>query len=224
MMQAGELIEEIGRELRPVQERILRHPYLDALEAARVPRYRLRLLVGEQHSIIASDLRSVAHLACRFGASESRDFFLNVLQGERAAWGLLQDFARALGMGPEDLEAYEPLPGANAYTCYMAWLALYGSAAEVAAAYLVNFAAWGRNCARVSKSLKERYGLDQAARAFFDFFASTPPGFEEAARAVVAGGLAEGVDPRLVRRAARLLQGFELLYWDTLHEASAGTV
>jgi hypothetical protein len=35
--------------------------------------------------------------------------------------------------------------------------------------------------------------------------------------AVVANGLARGADSRLVKRAARLLQGYEKLYWDTLH-------
>ncbi len=34
---------------------------------------------------------------------------------------------------------------------------------------------------------------------------------------VVANGLARGADSRLVKRAARLLQGYEKLYWDTLH-------
>ncbi len=38
--------------------------------------------------------------------------------------------------------------------------------------------------------------------------------------AVVAGGLARGVDPRLIKRAARLLQGYEKLFWDTLHALS----
>ena len=37
---------------------------------------------------------------------------------------------------------------------------------------------------------------------------------------VVVGGLARGAEPRLVKRAARLLQGFEKLYWDTLHAAT----
>jgi hypothetical protein len=33
-------------------------------------------------------------------------------------------------------------------------------------------------------------------------------------------GLARGVDPRPIKRAARLLQGYEKLYWDTLHALS----
>jgi len=58
--------------------------------------------------------------------------------------------------------------------------------------------------------------------AFFDLFASAPPGFEEQGLSVVEEGLAQGADPVRIRRAARLLQGFELLYWDTMWEAAKG--
>jgi hypothetical protein len=33
----------------------------------------------------------------------------------------------------------------------------------------------------------------------------------------VSGSAARGAEPRLVKRAARLLQDFEKPYWDTLH-------
>jgi thiaminase len=215
-MTANTLIEEISRELRPVEERLLSHPYIEALAAGRVPREQLRLIAGEQYAIIASDLRSVAHLVGRFGGTADLQFFLDVLAGERAAWEGLRVFARALGLDEADLQTYEPLPGAHAYTCYMAWLALYGSAAEVAAAYLVNFPAWGRNCGRLSQILKDRYGLAEADVVFFDGFAAPAPEFERSAREVIRRGLEAGIDERAIRRAARLLQGYELLYWDTL--------
>jgi hypothetical protein len=72
------------------------------------------------------------------------------------------------------LQAYQPAPGAHAYTAFMAWLALYGSEAEVAAGFLVNFAAWGANCGRMSRALRDRYGLTEKATAFFDLFAAPP--------------------------------------------------
>ena len=56
--------------------------------------------------------------------------FLGILQGERAAWDALLTFAHALGLSEIQLRDHEPLPGAHAYTCYMAWLALYASDAE----------------------------------------------------------------------------------------------
>jgi hypothetical protein len=39
---------------------------------------------------------------------------------------------------------------------------------------------------------------------------------------VIDADLAAGASPTGVRRAVRLLQAYELLYWDTLYEASFG--
>ncbi len=217
---ASTLVAEISRELQPVVDRLLSHPYVEALAAGRVPREQLRLVAGEQHAIIASDLRSVAHLIGRFGGTDDLQFFLDVLEGERSAWAGLRPLAGALGLTEADLEAYEPLPGAHAYTCYMAWLGLFGSAAEVAAAYLVNFPAWGKNCGRLSQILKERYGLAEPDVVFFDGFAAPAPEFERSALEVLQRGLDAWIEPRLIRRSARMLQGYELLYWDTLHAAA----
>lgn len=223
MANAKSLIEEIRRDLAPVEREIREHPYLVELETGHVPRERLRLFAGEQYHIIRSDLRSVALLVNRFGATESGPFFQAALGGEAQALEGLRAFAMALGMNEETLLAYEPAPGAQAYPAFMAWLALYGSDAQVAAGFLVNFAAWGANCGRMSHALRMRYGLSPADTAFFDLFASPPPEFETGALAVVEGGLARGADPHLIKRAARLLQAYEKLYWDTLHGLTGGS-
>jgi len=220
MINAEKLVEEIRRELTPVEQEIRRHPYLSALETGRVRREDLTRFAGEQHHIIQSDLRSIALLVNRFGATPARPFFQAVLGGETAALAALGTFAAAVGLDDARLQAYEPAPGAHAYTAFMAWLALYGSDAEVAAGFLVNFAAWGANCGRMSRALRDRYGLTEKATAFFDLFADSPAEFESQAMAVVAGGLARSADPRLIKRAARLLQGYEKLFWDTLHAFS----
>lgn len=205
-------MQEIRGELAPVRDQLLAHPYVSAAEEGLIELEQLRPFCCEQSAIIASDVRSVAHLVSRFGS----DFFLDVLAGERAALEALGTFAIALGLSPEDREAYEPLPGAHAYAAYMSWLAAYASEAEVAAAYLVNFAAWGENCARMSRALSGRYGLTPDQVRFFDLFADPAGDFETAALAVIEAGLRRGVPERRIRRAARLLQGYELLYWDTL--------
>ena len=80
----------------------------------------------------------------------SQQFFRAVLDGEAAALEALDPLATAVGMVPADCDAYEPTPGAQAYIAYLAWLCLYGSEAEVAAALSVNFAAWGANCRRMA--------------------------------------------------------------------------
>src|SRR3989475_1555252 len=221
MIDAKALVDEIRQELEPVNEQLLRHPYVQSLEEGKMGREKLRLFAGEQYAIIGSDLRSAGHLVSRFGSSPSRDFFLGILEGERAAWDALVTFAHALGLSEAHLREHEPLPGAHAYTCYMAWLALYASDAEIAAAYLVNFPAWGQNCGRLSRILKERFGLGEKEVGFFDLFASPPATFEASALSVIQQGLDRGTEPRGIRRAARLLQAYERMYWDTLYKASS---
>jgi pyrroloquinoline quinone (PQQ) biosynthesis protein C len=221
MVDAKALVEEIQQVLQTVTAQLVRHPYVQALEEGKIGREKLHLFAGEQYTIIQSDLRSVAYLVSRFGGAPSRDFFLGILQGERAAWDTLLAFAHALGLKEAQLREHEPLPGAHAYTCYMAWLALYASDAEVAAAYLVNFPAWGENCGRLSGILRERFGLGEREVAFFDLFANPPATFEANALSVIQQGLDRGTERRLIQRAARLLQAYELMYWDTLYGASS---
>ena len=220
MADARALLERIQKDLQPVTEQLLRHPYMQALEKGKIRRENLRIFAGEQQHIIASDLKSVAYLVSRFGSAPSRDFFLGILQGERAAWDALLTFAHGLGLSETELREHEPLPGAHAYTCYMAWLALYASDAEVAAAYLLNFPAWGENCGRLSRILQERFGLGEKEVAFFDLFASPAATFQTNALSVIQQGLDRGIEPRLIQRAARLLQAYELMYWDTLYSSS----
>ena len=220
MVGAKALLEGIRQDLQPVTEQLLGHPYVKALEEGQIGREKLRLFAGEQYSIIASDLKSVAYLLSRFGSAPSRDFFLGILHGERAAWDALLTFVNALGLSEAQLSEHEPAAGAHAYTCYMAWLAVYASDAEIAAAYLVNFPAWGQNCGRLSRILKERFGMGEKEVAFFDLFASPPTTFEADALKVIQQGLDRGIEPSLIQRAARLLQAYELMYWDTLYGAS----
>lgn len=220
MADARELIAETRAQLKAVEDKLFAHPYLSAVEEGRINREKLRLFAGEQYYIINSDLRSVALLVSRPGHGPSRDFFLGALQGEAAARDALLAFAEALEMSEDDLRAHEPMPGCQAYPAYVAWLAAYGSAADFAAAFLVNLPAWGSSCARMSAALKGKYGLSSEAVAFFDLFAVPAPEFEADSLRVIQDGLDRGVDLRGVARAARLIQAYELMYWDTLYEAS----
>jgi hypothetical protein len=92
-------------------------------------------------------------------------------------------------------------------------LAFYGTKADVAAAYLLNFPVFGKNTGRMAEALRNRYGLSDRATAFFDFFAFTPPTFEPEALKVIQDGLNRGANPRDIRRAARLLQAYEKDFW-----------
>jgi pyrroloquinoline quinone (PQQ) biosynthesis protein C len=217
---AQTLVRTMHRELQAVEQQIRQHAYLQALEAARIAPARLRCFVGEQCHIIPGDLRSIALLISRCEAPASQQFFRDVLQGEAAALAALEPLASAVGLSPADRAAYEPAPGAQAYSAYLAYLCLYGSDAEVTAALSVNFAAWGANCGRMAQALQQRYGLSAAAVQFFTQFAAAPADVSPPALAIIEAALQRGIEPRRMVRAARLLQGYELLFWDTVYTLS----
>lgn len=214
------LVDTLRGELEAVEQQIRQHRYLQAIETGELGRAPLRSFVGEQWHIIPGDLRSIALLISRCEDAASQRFFHSVLQGEAAALDALEPLAAAVGLSPADCAAYEPTPGAQAYSAYLAYLCLYGSAADVAAALSVNFAAWGANCQRMGQALRQHYGLQETDVRFFTQFADAPSEIGPEALALIETGLQrEAAAPR-IRRAARLLQGYELLFWDTVDALS----
>jgi thiaminase len=219
MSDALQLVEQIRSDLRPLETKISGHPYLRALEEGQVQRDVLKVFAGQQHHIISSDLRSIALILSRQGMLPSLHFLMNVLQGEAAALDALHPFTRALGLTTGDLEMFEPLPAAHAYCTFVAWLALYGSDAELAGALLINLPAWGANCGRMHKALHEKYGIAPSALGFFDFFVNMPS-FEQEALSIIQNGLDRGVSTPFIHRAARMLQSYELMFWDAMAGAA----
>ncbi|MGH3932078.1 MAG: transcriptional regulator [Pseudonocardiaceae bacterium] len=215
---AGELVAQAQRELVETADAIRSHRFLELLRAGDVPDERLRALAGEQYAIVSSDRRSFAQLAVRFPAGLAGEFFLGMAGSEGLALDKLRGLADWLGLTDDDLRAYEPHPGAQAYPSFVAWLALNGSRADVVLAFLANLAAWGENCGQVAAALRVSYGAGDDAAAFFDFFANPPEDFEIRALAVLDEGLAAGDSPVLARRATRLLQAYELSFWDAIAE------
>jgi thiaminase len=215
---AGELVAQARRELVETADAIRSHRFLERLRSREVADERLRALAAAQHAIVSSDRRSFAVLAARFPSGLAGEFFLGMAEGEGVALDKLRGLADWLAMTDDELRAHEPHPGAQAYPAFVAWLALNGSRADVVLAFLANLAAWGENCGQVAAALREAYGAGDDAVAFFDFFASPAEDFEARALEVLDEGLAAGDSPVLARRATRLLQAYELSFWDTLAE------
>jgi hypothetical protein len=205
-----QLLEDLRRELAPVEQAIRTHRYLAAAPSGE----SLRALVGEQYTILRSDRRSFANLSARFPEPPAGDFFIGLAQGEGEALARLLALAASLDVDEGGLADYEPQAGCQAYPGFVSWLALNGSRADVAVALLANLAAWGENCRCLADLLRGRVDI-----SFFEFFAQPAHGFADLALIVVDVGLAAGESPASARRCARLLQAYELLFWDTLADA-----
>lgn len=213
-LSARELLESIRAELAPAESE---NRLVPLVERGAAPLSVFGVLAAEESHIVRSDWRSLHLLATRSTEQTAREFFAGLAQGEGLALGKLPALAAAGGMDEEALHAYEPMPGCQAYPAYFSWLALNGEPADVIVGVVANFAAWGDYCARIATAMREKYGLDDEACGFFDFFATpVPEAVEQAIAAVQAGIDAGRASEREARRYGRLFQAYELMFWNTI--------
>ena len=217
---AKRLIEESRNAIVSTEEQLLLHPYPEALEKKGLGKGKLTMFAVQQYYVMEYNVKAVECAHERASSPIASNFMLEMVNKVRAASDALELFSKSLGLSKETICAGEPLSGAIAYSMYTHWLASNGSTAELAAAFLGNMPLWGANCARMSRALQANYDLKKEDVAFFDMFTAASPEFERMGLEVVEDGLDHGVDPVLIRRSVRLLQRYELMFWETMWERS----
>ncbi len=215
-MGAQTLCARVRADLADVEERIRSNSWLAELEAGRLSRAALRAFAGEQLQVIPSDLRSFQMPADRFAGDPARGYLEGMIAGERAALQALEVFAAVVGLDKQARQGYEPAAGCQAYPSFVARLARDSTPAEVAGAFLVNLDAWGSCCARMATVLPASYQLAEQDCAFFAQFAAPTNELQRTSLVVIDAGLTQGVEAAGIAQAARLLQAYELLYWNSL--------
>ncbi len=210
------LVAQIRADLAAVEDEIRNVPFLDEVEAGTASLEQIAAVAAEEYSIIRSDWSSFLRLTARFDDPQSRQFFGGIASGEAIALDLLISFAASVGLDEEDLAAYEPRPKGQAFPSRVAWIAANADRAAAGASFLVNFAVFGENMGRLRDALVNVYGFSPEEVAFFSFFAEPIPDFEENAIEVIAAGLRRGACPAEARRSARLLQAYELDFWQAV--------
>ena len=194
------------------------NPFVAAVAQGRAPLAAIVALAAEERIIIPGDRRSFLTLAARADEATAVEFFTGLAHGENLVLPMVTALAAAAGADEAALAAYEPRAGCQAYAAYVAWLALNADPAEVALALVANFAAWGGYCASLAAALRERYGFDDDACAFFDFFATPAPDAEAQAVRAAQAALDRGRPLAGARRHGRLLHAYETTFWRTLTE------
>ncbi|NEP11363.1 MAG: hypothetical protein F6K14_14360 [Symploca sp. SIO2C1] len=215
---ARQLIDHIRADLATVEDQIRNVPFLARVEAGTVSLEQIASVAAEQYNIIRSDWSSFAQMTARFNDSQSRQLFGGIASGEAIALPLLIDFASSVGLDEEDLAAYEPRPKGQTYPSRVAWIAANANRTIAGASFLVNFPVFGENMGRLRDALVNVYGFSPEEVAFFSFFAEPIPGFEENSIEVIAAGLQRGACLTEAQRSARLLQSYELDFWQAVGE------
>jgi hypothetical protein len=215
---ARELLEQAREALAPAEQD---NRLVPLIASGAAPRSVFATIAAEESRIVRSDWRSFLTLAARCAEGNAREMFGGLAAGESLALAKVADLAAATGLDEAALDAYEPKAGCQAYPSYLAWLAMFGEPADVVVALTANFAAWGNYCATIATAMREHYGFDDAACAFFDFFATPVPGADEQAAAALQAGIDAGRhDPREAARYGRLFQSYELLFWNTIADSA----
>lgn len=183
------------------------------------PRSVFGLIAAEESRIVPSDWRAFLTLAARSTEPAARQFFAMLAEGERLSQAKLPPLALAGGMNAEAVREYQPMAGCQAYPSYVAWLALNGAPGDVIIALTANFAAFGDYCGALSAAMRDRYGLAAEATGFFDFMATPEPELTALAESAVqaASDADELTDDASLY--ARLVQEYELLFWNTVADA-----
>lgn len=213
-MKATSLLKEVRDWLAPLNQKILGHPYIAEAEKGTLHLDKVKAFVTNQYYIISHDIKSLALMLSRSGTRREADFFKNVLNGDVEGLRLLLKLAESLGFSVQELENYTPIPEAVAYSHYMAALACFTFPGEQAMALIVNLPVWGSNCGKLSKALRERYGIDETG--FLDIFASPMEEAEKEALQLMEGYLPARREQ--MKRAAQLIQAYELMFWDGIYE------
>jgi hypothetical protein len=186
------------------------------IASGQAPRSVFATIAAEESRIVRSDWRSFLTIAARCTEPVSRELFSGLAAGEGLALTKLDSLRAATGLDDAALAAYQPKAGCQAYPAYLAWLCLFGEPADVIIALLANFAAWGDYCGTIARAMREHYGFDDDACAFFDFFAEPVPGVDDAAATAVQLAVDAGRQTDEAFTYARLFQSYELMFWNTI--------
>ena len=217
-VKARALVKQIRSDLAEVEDEIRNVPFVSAVEDGTASIDKIAAVAAEEYSIIQSDINSFSLMAQRWDTPDGSHFFGDLASGETLALPLLLDFGANIGLDEQKLAAYEPRPKGQTYPSRVAWIASNADRASAAASFLVNFGVFGENMARIRAALINKYGFTPKDIEFFTFFAEPIPGFENDSIEVIAAGLVEGACPRDVRRSARLLQAYELDFWQAAND------
>ena len=211
------LLKKIRTNQHQVHQKILNLPYLNGLEQGERADSVLRSFIGNQYHLMHSIVGADAQMKKRFTNTELANYFEQMLRSELEASRALLLLAQTLGMSEESLETYETEPDALAYGYYVSSLATNGSLAEIVASLGVNFPIWAGNCQRISMVLRQLYGFNSSQTRFFDIFAEASSSIDDGpVIKAISLGLGAGVSEEKIARSVRLIQGYELRFWDAM--------
>ncbi|MCS6788687.1 MAG: TenA family transcriptional regulator [Aigarchaeota archaeon] len=211
-MRARELLEDVRRELGPLNSSIVECAYLRDAREGRLDLDAIKLFVENQFYIVHHDARSLAAMASRASDDLELEYFMRLAQGDAEALRRLREMGRELGMELRSIGEVRAIPEAVGYTHFLSHLALHANPGEQAFALVVNLPVWSEACRRLLGALGERYGLKSLG--FLELFAEVPAWVEEEGLLICERYV--DLSGHRMRLFAALVQRYERAFWEGL--------
>jgi thiaminase/transcriptional activator TenA len=214
MRERGEVTSALWRDMQPVFDAILGHPFLAGLAEGDLPEDTFRHYVIQDAIYLKAYARALSALGGR--AHETADTELFATRAARAIGverSLHRELLHDLGVSEAVVEAAEPSPTNLAYTSFIGAQVHGGSFADGLASILPCFWIYWE----VAKRLVERGSPHPVYRRWIDSYQSEE--FERGVSAVldladrVGAGLGAG-DRELVRGIVLTASRYEWMFWD----------
>jgi len=198
------------------------HPFIVDAKLGKLPFERIKRFVYEQYYVARSNQQSCQTAFDKFKhISAYIPFFEFLTSGMNMTVKLHSKMAQGLGLN--DLEEYAPRPLCQAYPAHLSKLATHHQPAVLAAALAVNIPVWVEMCGSLYEALLENY-MDKVKEEdlqFIKMMATEVEGLDKMAMEVIEANdfiLLDGVDYKTVKDGVRILQAFEIMFWDGVYQ------
>jgi pyrroloquinoline-quinone synthase len=205
----------LTEDLQPLRQKLLFHPLWTGIEQGSVTRQQLRCFALQDWWLVREAYRLDALAIASAPDLETQELLITKLQSKVGGYHHLWRFGEALGLGPDDFAAVEPLAGCMALTNFFYWMLAYGSPGEKLAAVSASEDIFIQICLRIAPALIRNYGLSTEEVAFFTVHEMIGERVTPVDEALLARYQSRE-ERHLITRAVRLSHEFELLFYDTV--------
>jgi len=207
-MQPLEFLEKLRYELQDLNQKILRHKFIEELSEGKLSIEKIKYFLVQQNYIARRDAKALAIMYSRSDYPEN-DFFLKLLVSHQEAIKNLEISLEKLGLKEQEIM---PNPKAIAFTHFFFNIAYFNSLPEQIIAILINFPIFIENINKIGKLLNEKYGI------YLPFLVEAKWDRElefMALKILEKYDLEKNKD---IKDIARLIQEYELQFWDAVYE------
>lgn len=201
-----EFIEKLRHELKDINDKILKHPFITEAVQGNLSLDKIKLFVENQFYIASNDSKALAIMYSRAEYPDN-EFFLKLLVSHQKALERLRDLINYFKI---DLREIKVNARIVSYTHFFFNLAFLGSLQEQIVAILINFPIFIEAINKLGKALKENYQIQEVS--FFQE-AKWDRELEYLALKILEK---YNLQDEKIKRTARLIQEYELEYWDSL--------